>query len=116
MGVQYGTGSGQQVVTCHRENKDLGGMWTIKERDTNPLCETGQPIKCGSTIRLEHIETGKNLHSHGMPSPLSRRNEISGYGDDGDGDTGDNWMIECYDTVTGLIKKSDDLIYGNTTV
>ena len=43
---------------------------------------------CGDTIRLEHMETQKNLHSHlGMSSPISHNQEVSGFGDDGDGDT-----------------------------
>ena len=51
---------------------------------------------CGQIIRLEHLLTGKNLHSHDIPSPLSRKFEVSGYGDDGEGDASDNWMIECF--------------------
>lgn len=53
------------------------------------------PITCGSKIRLTHLETRRNLHTHGIPSPLSRQQEISGFGDDGKGDTGDDWIIEC---------------------
>ena len=55
-------------------------------------------MKCGSTIRLEHMETGKNLHSHSEhKGPISRKNEVSGFGDDGEGDSYDNWQIECLD-------------------
>ena len=41
------------------------------------------------------MQTGKNIHSHNVRSPLSQRNEVSGFGDDGEGDDGDNWIIEC---------------------
>ena len=41
------------------------------------------------------MQTGKNMHSHNVRSPLSQRNEVSGFGDDGEGDDGDNWIIEC---------------------
>jgi dolichyl-phosphate-mannose--protein O-mannosyl transferase len=60
------------------------------------FCITGEVIKCGSRIRLEHMNTGKNLHSHsGFDSPVSRRQEVSAFGDNGDGDGGDNWIVEC---------------------
>lgn len=62
----------------------------------NNTCTTGEKIKCGEIIRLTHVGTGKNLHSHGLPAPLTRRNtEVSGFGNDGEGDTGDNWKLEC---------------------
>jgi dolichyl-phosphate-mannose--protein O-mannosyl transferase len=55
-----------------------------------------EPIKCGSTIRLHHLETNKNLHSHHFTSPLSGNQEISCYGDEsGVGDTGDHWQLLC---------------------
>ena len=47
-------------------------------------------------VRLTHLKTGRNLHSHGIPAPLSRGdNEVTGFGDDGEGDTGDNWRVGC---------------------
>lgn len=53
-------------------------------------------MKCGGTIRLEHTQTQKNLHSHMFQSPLSGNQEISCYGDEsGDGDTGDHWIVVC---------------------
>lgn len=47
-----------------------------------------EPIACGTTIRLEHLATGKNLHSHHFPSPLSNNQEVSAFGENGEGDTG----------------------------
>ena len=71
MAVGYGGGSGQQIVTCHKSSAEIGGLWTLKEEmltdeitlKTN-FCTTGQPVMCGDSIRLEHMETAKNLHSH----------------------------------------------------
>ena len=31
MGVGYGGGSGQQIVTCHKSSSEIGGLWTLKE-------------------------------------------------------------------------------------
>lgn len=59
------------------------------------MCEVGHPIKCGEVIRLEHAETKKNLHSHLFRAPLSGNQEVSGFGDHSNGDTGDNWQIVC---------------------
>lgn len=54
-----------------------------------------EPIKCDSIVRLEHSATKKNLHSHLVSSPLSGKQEVSAYGEKGEGDTGDNWIIIC---------------------
>jgi dolichyl-phosphate-mannose--protein O-mannosyl transferase len=56
------------------------------------------------------MNTGKNLHSHAaFESPVSRRQEVSAFGDNGDGDGGDNWIIECEGNDV------DGLVYGKTT-
>ena len=57
------------------------------------------------------MNTGRNLHSHGhFQSPVSNRQEVSGFGSSGEGDGGDNWIIEC---------ESDDVdgyVYGKTRI
>jgi hypothetical protein len=73
------------------------------------MCLTGQPIKCGSKVRLEHMGTSRNLHSHSFESPVSKRQEVSCFGEQGDGDEGDNWIIECQGKLNG------DLIDGKTS-
>ncbi|KAB7495865.1 Stromal cell-derived factor 2-like protein 1 [Armadillidium nasatum] len=54
-----------------------------------------EPVACGQKIRLEHLPTKKNLHSHLFSSPLSDEQEISAFGEDGEGDTGDYWSVIC---------------------
>ena len=54
-----------------------------------------EPIKCGSVIRLVHLSTKKNLHSHYFQSPLSNNQEVSAFGENGLGDESDNWIVEC---------------------
>ncbi|XP_018336519.2 stromal cell-derived factor 2 [Agrilus planipennis] len=93
--VKYGTGSGQQSVTGLDIQEDVNSHWIVKAANTQ-ACPRGEPIKCGSTLRLEHLATKKNLHSHYFSSPLSGSQEISCYGDDeGEGDSGDNWIVVC---------------------
>ena len=69
----------------------------MREADRlNKPCKTGEALRCGSKIRLEHNPTGKNLHSHlTFRAPLSQRQEVSGFGDDGQGDFGDDWELLC---------------------
>jgi len=100
-----GSGSGQQLVTV------VGGqptshnmMWWVRgandpeTRKGQSACTDGtaMPIKCGEIIRLTHLETLVNLHSHEVKSPLSRQQEVSGFGEgDGNGDNGDDWKVVC---------------------
>eukprot|EP00914_Ancora_sagittata_P000030 GHVO01000354.1.p1 GENE.GHVO01000354.1~~GHVO01000354.1.p1 ORF type:complete len:139 (-),score=1.07 GHVO01000354.1:112-528(-) len=58
-------------------------------------CPRGTPVKCGQTVRLLHVTTRKNLHSHHFQSPLSRNLEVSAFGSDGLGDEGDHWSVSC---------------------
>lgn len=93
--VKYGTGSGQQSVTGVETSDDVNSHWVIKG-ETGKVCPRGAEIKCGSIIRLQHMATNKNLHSHIFTSPLSGNQEISAYGDNiGEGDTGDHWEVIC---------------------
>lgn len=94
--IKYGSGSGQQSVTGTSTKEDGNSYWLVKA-GTNKQCISGTPIKCGDIIRLEHITTKKNLHSHRVSSPLSGKQEISAYGDSkGEGDNGDNWLLICH--------------------
>ena len=92
--VKYGSGSGQQSVTGMDDTDDGNSYWQVKS-GTESVCQRGSSIECGQTIRLTHMGTGKNLHSHLFSSPLSGEQEVSAFGTDGEGDTGDNWTIIC---------------------
>ena len=106
--INYGSGSGQQTITGLESKTDVGSLWIFKEAEGEKMCLTGEPIPCGSHIRLEHMGTQKNLHTHDFPSPVSGRQEVSGFGENGKGDKGDNWIIECKDSLKG------DKINGRT--
>lgn len=92
--VKYGSGSGQQSVTAIEQTDDVNSHWVVKGKG-GKICNRGEPVACGTTIRLEHLATKKNLHSHHFPSPLSSNQEVSAFGDSGEGDTGDNWVVVC---------------------
>lgn len=91
--VKYGSGSGQQSVTA-AENQDTNSYWSILG-STTKQCDRGQPIECGSIIRLQHVQTRKFLHSHLFKSPLSNQQEVSAFGGDDESDTGDHWTVYC---------------------
>jgi len=92
---QLQSGSGQQLVTAAPNNNSPKGLWQVREGHDTPICPVGTPVKCGSTIRLMHLETGSNLHTHGIRSPLSNQHEVTGFGQEGEGDPGDDWEVVC---------------------
>lgn len=56
-------------------------------------CEQQSPIKKNQIIRMNHVTTGKWLHSHNLASPLSQNAEVSAYGAPSKSDTGDYWVV-----------------------
>ena len=48
------------------------------------------PVKCGSTLRLQHLATKRSLYSHYFQSPISHNQEVSAFGENGQGDEGDH--------------------------
>ena len=100
-----GTGSGQQLVTFVDKPSSSNTLWWVRPAHHGHEAEyahnvdntsLASPIPCQSIVRLTHLDTMRNLHSHGVTSPLSRQQEVTAYGQgDGKGDGGDNWRVEC---------------------
>ncbi|XP_052787486.1 protein O-mannosyl-transferase 2-like [Mya arenaria] len=85
----------QQQVTTY-SHKDENNMWRVKpaieEADVK-----GPPVivRNGDLVRLEHVGTRRNLHTHREPAPLTPRHfQLTGYGQDGVGDANDVWQIQ----------------------
>eukprot|EP01100_Stratorugosa_tubuloviscum_P014675 TRINITY_DN79_c12_g1_i1.p1 TRINITY_DN79_c12_g1~~TRINITY_DN79_c12_g1_i1.p1 ORF type:complete len:222 (+),score=97.64 TRINITY_DN79_c12_g1_i1:65-730(+) len=115
--VNYGSGSGQQSVTGFSAIDDPNSLWLIRSTPQFP-CNIGSKITNGQVIRLFHISTKKNLHSHAnIKSPLSNQQEVSCYGDENNSDSGDFWQIEIIGspvwtrTSTVLIRHVDTRAY-----
>nr|XP_025123008.1 stromal cell-derived factor 2-like protein 1 isoform X2 [Bubalus bubalis] len=68
--IKYGSGSGQQSVTGVEASDDANSYWRIRG-GTEGECPRGSPVRCGQAVRLTHVLTGKNLHTHHFPSPLT---------------------------------------------
>ncbi|PWA23210.1 hypothetical protein CCH79_00002352 [Gambusia affinis] len=96
--VRYGSGSGQQSVTGVSAVEDSNSYWSIRGT-SGASCTRGTAVKCGQTIRLTHVNTGRNLHSHYFASPLSSNQEVSAFGEEGEGDHLDEWTVQCGGSV-----------------
>lgn len=86
--------SGQQIIIC-RAIRDSESLWIVGGPDGNPPdFRGGTPVGSGEIIRLTHLNTKKNLHSHSdRQSPVARQQEVTGYGSIGTGNSDDNWQI-----------------------
>ncbi|ELK01841.1 Stromal cell-derived factor 2 [Pteropus alecto] len=94
LSFQRSSGSGQQSVTGVTSVDDSNSYWRIRGK-TATVCERGTPVRCGQPIRLTHVNTGRNLHSHHFTSPLSGNQEVSAFGEEGEGDYLDDWTVLC---------------------
>ena len=98
----YPVGSGQQQVTCYHY-KDENNDWIILPRwDEPPYNPEGEIrfLQDGDVIRLNHVPTTRNLHSHTVPAPVTKLNhEVSCYGNATVGDEKDYWVVEIVDDI-----------------
>jgi dolichyl-phosphate-mannose-protein mannosyltransferase len=94
----YPEGSNQQQVTCYH-HKDSNNDWFFYPPRGEPDYDAQSPdmrfIADGSTIRLIHAQTGRNLHSHDIAAPMTKADkEVSCYGNVTVGDHKDHWKVE----------------------
>ena len=99
-----GRGSGQQVITLSPEAGNHLSLFLVREshqkrKKEENVCSAASPIKCNSIVRLTHLLTNKNLHSHNhIKSQMNPKGfEVSAFSphSNGEGDEGDNWMVMC---------------------
>ncbi len=108
--LTWATGSHLQIITSVKESDNNESLFIIKEGEGLAECETARPIFCDSIIRLEHVATGKNLHSHKFPSFVTDSQEACGFGDDGKGDLNDNFQIVCYNSKEKVLKAKTNFL------
>ncbi|RKP28448.1 dolichyl-P-mannose-protein mannosyltransferase [Metschnikowia bicuspidata] len=98
----YPQGSQQQQVTTY-SHKDANNNWIFQRaRGLEPYDQENSKelefIHDGMVVRLMHPTTGRNLHSHAMPAPLTASEfEVACYGNLTIGDEKDNWIVEIMD-------------------
>ncbi len=109
--------SGQQQVTCFG-GADDNDLWRVKgPHGTAPGHAAGRPLRNGDTIRLEHVATGRNLHTHaGFPSPVSGQQELTCFGNRGVGDANDDWRVEVDRTAQWGARNRVRLVHVQTRV
>lgn len=93
----------EQQITLY-PHRDTNNDWRITiakdsgHPETEWVDEPLQHVTGGMKVRLRHIITDKNLHSHDYRPPISDvdfQNEVSGYGMAGFiGDANDDWFVE----------------------
>ncbi len=107
--------SRQQQVTCF-VGADDNDWWRVRvEHGASDHDRRGQRVRNGDVVRLEHVLTGRNLHSHsGHPSPVTRQQEVTCFGEHGVGDGNDNWRLEIEDGSEWLPGLSVRLVHVNT--
>ncbi|KAJ5792199.1 uncharacterized protein N7503_008177 [Penicillium pulvis] len=93
-------GSNQQQVTCYH-HKDANNDWFIYPNRQEAEYDAEADLRFigdGDTIRLIHGSTGRNLHSHAIPAPVTKsHHEVSCYGNLTIGDDKDHWKVEVVD-------------------
>lgn len=103
----YPDGSKQQQITGYTF-RDTNNNWQLRHpRDVSgAMPDNGaeiQYVKDGDVIRLFHILTGRNLHSHPINAPISSKHwEVSAYGTEEYGDVQDNWKVEVVKDISGI--------------
>ena len=117
----YPTGSKQQQITGYH-HRDQNNLWIIRRayelnvtyHDDRPdEREELVPLRHNDVLRLEHLPTGRFLHSHNNPPPISDKEkqfEVSGYAHHPTkfSDLNDNWRIEIVDDKGESITKEQD--------
>ncbi|KAJ1912494.1 Protein O-mannosyltransferase 2 [Tieghemiomyces parasiticus] len=96
----YPEGSKQQQVTCYGHKDDNNNFILLKPHGQPELPAALEYIRNGTVVRLVHISTGANLHSHPVEAPLSKEDyEVSAYGNRTTGDIYDHWRVELVDDL-----------------
>ena len=91
--IKWGSGSKQQSVTAMNAMDDPNSLWIVKGAH-GTHCRQGTPVENGMTVRFTHSKTQRNLHTHHFESPLTKQHEVTAYGEGGNGDHLDDWIIE----------------------
>lgn len=74
-----------QIQITTYAHKDENNRWLIKlykEDEQININSTVRFVKHGDMIRLEHVPTRRNLHSHREPAPITKKHyQVTGYGE-----------------------------------
>ncbi|PNF38553.1 Protein O-mannosyl-transferase 2 [Cryptotermes secundus] len=95
-----GVGARQQQVTTYT-HKDDNNLFIVKKYNSELMDDDDDAVeivKNGDLIRLEHVTTRRNIHSHKEMAPISKKHyQVTGYGENGTGDANDVWKVLIVD-------------------
>lgn len=123
----YPEGSKQQQVTTYHHRDDnnnfiLRRAYVVNETyktEAEDETETLNPIRHGDLVRLEHVMTGRFLHSHPVQAPIADKDhnyEVSGYGMHSNhfSDLNDNWRVEIVNEKGEPVGKNKEPVHAVT--
>ncbi|KAJ9576808.1 hypothetical protein L9F63_006582 [Diploptera punctata] len=89
-----GVGARQQQITTYT-HKDDNNLFLIKKYNSESSEDDEvEIVKNGDLVRLEHVTTRRNIHSHKEMAPISKKHyQVTGYGENGTGDANDVWKV-----------------------
>ena len=87
-------GEPQQMVTNYVHRDDNNHFLVKRWAGDNRTVEDNF-VRHGDAVILEHVNTKKNLHSHKTRALVAKSHyQVTGYGEEGEGDDNDVWRIE----------------------
>ena len=102
-GARYPGGSKQQQVTAFG-GADDNDWWLVRGPHGAAEPERGTAVAEGAVIRLTHVATRRNLHSHAIRSPVTGQQEVSCFGSEGQGDANCNWRVLLGQDASGALR------------
>lgn len=113
----YPEGSKQQQVTGYH-HRDSNNLWILRRpfvlnvTYTEDLADERTELvelRHGAAVRLEHMASGRFLHSHPLDAPVSAKDhhhEVSAYGHNANkfSDLNDNWTVQVVDDAGNPIE------------
>ncbi|KAI3373766.1 hypothetical protein L3Q82_022353 [Scortum barcoo] len=105
--------SGQQSVTGVTAVEDSNSSYWSIRGTSDTLCHRGTPVKCGQAIRSASLMSTQAATCTATTSPPrcpltrwvvkkghgKRGEEVSAFGDEGEGDHLDEWTVQCGGSV-----------------
>ena len=95
--INWGSGSGQQSVTAEKAEQGAQNMWLVREATSaEGTCGSGShPLRQRAPPSAPRDEEEPPLVC--FRAPLTSQQEVTGFGESGRGDEGDDWIVECSD-------------------
>lgn len=97
----YPSGSKQQQVTTYHHKDENNSFFIVRAKDPKnelekiELDNSLEHVNDGMIVRLRHVRTGRHLHSHQVPAPVTPGEfEVSAYGQAGLADPNDLWEVQ----------------------